>query len=148
MLEKHKLWCLVLDHKAFRYHKRYARVKYIHKHILHCISSDFIFIITKLGFGSFKGFGLLWVTHSRQFISDCFVFNNGSANPHSVWGAFKCAFQGHVIKYSAWKYKQTCSREEYYWMMCKWIKIVWVQIDLIISINVDQTGFLKGCLRR
>ncbi len=52
-----------------------------------------------------------FISETRQFISDFFVFNNGSANLHIVWDAFKCAFRGHAIKYSAWKYKQKCNRQ-------------------------------------
>lgn len=52
-----------------------------------------------------------FIIKTKQFISDFFLFNTDSANPHIVWDAFKCAFRGHAIKFSSWKYKQTCNRE-------------------------------------
>lgn len=53
-----------------------------------------------------------FINKTKLFISDFFHFNSGSANPHSVWDAFKCAFRGHAIKCSSWKHKQNCKKEK------------------------------------
>jgi len=53
----------------------------------------------------------LFVKETSKFITEFFLFNEGSANPHIVWEAFKCTVRGQIIKFSSWKFKQNRNTE-------------------------------------
>jgi len=53
----------------------------------------------------------VFVRETSNFITEFFLFNRNSANPHIVWEAFKCAVRGHIIKFSSWKSKQSRNTE-------------------------------------
>lgn len=46
-----------------------------------------------------------FVEKTSNFINDFFSYNIGTANPHIVWEAFKCAFRGHTIGMASYRKK-------------------------------------------
>lgn len=75
-----------------------------------------------------------FVERTKEFITDFFLYNIGSADPHTVWDTFKCAFRGHSIQFASQRQKHFRLNE---------LKIK-KEIEMLTSL-VDSSRQLRMC---
>lgn len=83
----------------------------------------------------------IFITKTKEFITDFFSHNIGSADPLIVWDTFKCAFRGHSIQYSSLKQKQFISKEK---KLTKEIEVLTLRVDGSDNTSIDVLDKLDG----